>query len=109
MAVQIASALHAAGVFGFKCFLLHSGVDEFPPLDAAEMERDMAELAGFGGLLIVHAEDPALLAPDGPLGPRYSDFVASRPAASEGSAISSAIARGITTTPSRSPTRTSPG
>jgi allantoinase len=24
--------LHDAGVFGFKCFLLHSGVDEFPPL-----------------------------------------------------------------------------
>ena len=24
--------LHEAGVFGFKCFLLHSGVDEFPPL-----------------------------------------------------------------------------
>ena len=22
--------LHDAGVFGFKCFLLHSGVDEFP-------------------------------------------------------------------------------
>ncbi len=26
--------LHEAGVFGFKCFLLPSGVDEFPPLDA---------------------------------------------------------------------------
>lgn len=31
-------ALHDAGVFGFKCFLLHSGVDEFPPLDAQELE-----------------------------------------------------------------------
>ena len=28
--------LHEAGVFGFKCFLLHSGVDEFPPLDPAD-------------------------------------------------------------------------
>src|SRR5436305_11503954 len=27
--------LHEAGVFGFKCFLLPSGVAEFPPLDAA--------------------------------------------------------------------------
>jgi allantoinase len=27
-------ALHDAGVFGFKCFLVHSGVDEFPPLSA---------------------------------------------------------------------------
>ena len=28
--------LHDEGVFGFKCFLLHSGVDEFPHLDAEE-------------------------------------------------------------------------
>jgi allantoinase len=26
--------LHDAGVFGFKCFLVSSGVDEFPPLSA---------------------------------------------------------------------------
>ncbi len=26
--------LWEAGVFGFKCFLSPSGVDEFPPLDA---------------------------------------------------------------------------
>ncbi|MBN9739131.1 allantoinase, partial [Pseudonocardia sp. P1] len=49
--------LHDEGVFGFKCFLLHSGVDEFPPLDADEMERDMAELATFDAVMIVHAED----------------------------------------------------
>ena len=34
--------LHDEGVFGFKCFLLHSGVDEFPHLEADEMEEDMA-------------------------------------------------------------------
>ncbi|MBC7306842.1 MAG: amidohydrolase family protein, partial [Dietzia sp.] len=45
------------GVFGFKCFLLHSGIDEFPPLGPAQMEAAMAEIAAFGGLLIVHAED----------------------------------------------------
>ena len=28
-------ALHEAGVLGFKCFLVDSGVEEFPPLDAA--------------------------------------------------------------------------
>ena len=27
--------LHQAGVVGFKCFLLDSGVPEFPPLDSA--------------------------------------------------------------------------
>ena len=49
--------LHDEGVFGFKCFLLHSGVDEFPHLDADEMEEDMAELKSFDSLMIVHAED----------------------------------------------------
>ena len=49
--------LHDDGVFGFKCFLLHSGVDEFPHLDADEMEKDMAVLAGFDSMMILHAED----------------------------------------------------
>ena len=30
-------ALWDAGVFGFKCFLAPSGVDEFPALDAAQL------------------------------------------------------------------------
>ena len=49
--------LYDAGVFGFKCFLLHSGVDEFPPLDPAQLEAAMREIATFDGLMIVHAED----------------------------------------------------
>src|SRR6478735_11317074 len=49
--------LHDAGVFGFKCFLLHSGVDEFPPLSAPELRAALAEAATFDGLVIVHAED----------------------------------------------------
>src|SRR3954468_5693333 len=49
--------LHDAGVFGYKCFLLHSGVDEFPPLDHAQLEAAMREIGSFDGLLIVHAED----------------------------------------------------
>ena len=32
-------ALHEAGVFGFKCFLVDSGVDEFPPLDRRRPAR----------------------------------------------------------------------
>ncbi|HEY0377550.1 MAG TPA: amidohydrolase family protein, partial [Pyrinomonadaceae bacterium] len=54
--------LHEAGVFGFKCFLLDSGVPEFPPLSAAELEEHLRKLAGFGGLMIVHAEDPDTIA-----------------------------------------------
>ena len=38
-------SLHDAGVFGFKCFLLHSGVDEFPPLHPANLDAYLATLA----------------------------------------------------------------
>ena len=49
--------LHEAGVVGFKCFLLPSGVPEFPPLDPADLETAMTAIAAFDGLLIAHAED----------------------------------------------------
>ena len=53
--------LHDAGVFGFKCFLVDSGVPEFPPLDADGFAAAMAEMARLGALLIVHAEDAAVI------------------------------------------------
>ena len=54
-------ALHEAGVFGFKCFLVDSGVPEFPPLDGAGLEAAMRQVAELGSLLIVHAEDAAMI------------------------------------------------
>ena len=80
--------LHEAGVFGFKCFLLPSGVDEFPPLEPGEFADAMAEIASFGGLMIVHAEDAELIdaAPQAH-GARYQDFLASRPRAAEDRAV----------------------
>nr|WP_309081673.1 allantoinase AllB [Zhihengliuella sp.] len=86
--------LHDAGVFGFKCFLLHSGVDEFPHLTADEMEEDMAELATFDGLMIVHAEDSTTIdgAPQ-PEGNAYERFLASRPREAENIAIAQVIER----------------
>ncbi|MET8681564.1 allantoinase AllB [Streptomyces sp. NPDC004647] len=85
--------LHDAGAFGFKCFLLHSGVDEFPPLSPPELAEAMGEIASFDGLLIVHAEDPHLIesAPQ-QAGPRYADFLASRPREAENTAIEGLIA-----------------
>jgi allantoinase len=85
--------LHDAGVFGFKCFLSPSGVDEFPPLDQERLAVAMAEIAGFGGLLIVHAEDPGHLdsAPRR-TGVGYADFLASRPRSAENAAIESLVA-----------------
>jgi allantoinase len=84
--------LHEAGVFGFKCFLSPSGVDEFPHLSRTQLGAAMEEIAALGSRIIVHAEDPALLASDGALGRGYDAFLASRPAASEASAIDAVIA-----------------
>ncbi|WUG89611.1 allantoinase AllB [Streptomyces sp. NBC_00454] len=84
--------LHDAGVFGFKCFLSPSGVDEFPELDQEQLANSLAEITGFGGLMIVHAEDPHHLesAPQNP-GPKYADFLASRPEDAENTAIQNLI------------------
>ncbi|HEX3751341.1 MAG TPA: allantoinase AllB [Streptosporangiaceae bacterium] len=83
-------ALHEAGAFGFKCFLLPSGVDEFPPLDEAGLELAMREIASFGGLLIVHAEDGHEVT-DVPPGREYQGFLASRPPAAEQRAIATLL------------------
>ncbi|CAL9390601.1 allantoinase AllB [Streptomyces sp. Tu 3180] len=80
--------LHEAGVFGFKAFLSPSGVDEFPHLDQEQLARSLAEIAAFDGLLIVHAEDPRhLAAAPRHAGPKYADFLASRPRDAEDTAI----------------------
>ena len=86
--------LHDKGVFGFKCFLLHSGVDEFPPLDPDEMEADMAILQKFDSLMIVHAEDSRAIerAPQ-PGGSHYDSFLASRPRGAENLAVGAVIER----------------
>ena len=84
--------LHDAGVFGFKAFLSPSGVDEFPHLSPAQLEAAATEIAGFGGLLVVHAEDPAVLeSSQNAGGTGYRDFVASRPDAAEDAAIARVI------------------
>ena len=84
--------LHDAGVFGFKCFLLHSGVDEFPPLQPANLDAYLATLAAFDGLMIVHAEDSTAIdrAPSAS-GRHYRDFLASRPRTAENLAVAHVI------------------
>jgi allantoinase len=82
-----------AGVYGFKCFLADSGVAEFPPLDGAGLAAAMREIAGFGGLLLVHAEDPDILAAAPAIPSRsFRDFVASRPDEAEVVAIRKVLA-----------------
>lgn len=83
--------LHAAGVYGFKCFLSPSGVDEFGHLDADQLLLAMREVAALGSVLIVHAEDPTFLGEEGALGTAYDAFLRSRPPRSERSAIAAVI------------------
>ena len=84
--------LHDAGVLGFKCFLLHSGVEEFPPLERDQLERAMRELRSFGGLLIVHAEDAhAIERAPAAHGPAYAGFLGSRPRDAENLAVAQVI------------------
>ena len=84
--------LHDAGVFGFKCFLLHSGVDEFPPLDPEGLELALKEIASFGAMMIVHAEDAhAIDRAASPRGDNYIDFLSSRPRGAENLAIAEVI------------------
>ena len=83
--------LWEAGVFGFKCFLVDSGVEEFPALDEALLQKAMEQLASFGGLLLVHAEDPEAMSPCPPGATRYEEFLASRPDAAEVSAVTAVV------------------
>ncbi len=79
-----------AGVLGFKCFLVPSGVDDFPHVAEADLVPAMRRLAARDAVLLAHAELP------GPLGRattaagdprRYGTWLASRPDAAEVEAI----------------------
>lgn len=84
--------LWEAGVFGFKCFLAPSGVDEFPPLDPEQFREHLTEVGRFGGLMIVHAEDARVLETSpSPPSRAYSDFLLSRPHEAETAAIRQVI------------------
>jgi allantoinase len=85
--------LLADGAVGVKCFLLDSGVPEFPPLDDAGLRAALTGLAAVDGLLIAHCEDDDVIAAaPQPAGRSYADFLASRPGAAEETAIGRLIA-----------------
>ena len=77
--------MFAAGVVGFKCFLVPSGVDEFPHVTEDDLRVAMPELSRIDAMLIVHAELP------GPMKAAddtdYEAFLRSRPRAAEDEAI----------------------
>jgi len=88
--VEHLPALHEAGVLGFKCFLLDSGVPEFPPLGPDELEQHLQVVAGLDALMIVHAESGAVVQ-EAPRSRRYADFLASRSPQAEEEAIGQVI------------------
>ena len=81
------AALYDAGVFGFKCFLIDSGVPEFPPLSPSLLSE---ALAAVDALFIVHAEDPSSVSTLDSTR-HYQDFVASRPPSAETHAVSALL------------------
>jgi allantoinase len=83
--------LWSSGVLGFKCFLVPSGVPEFPHVLEPDLDRALPVIARLGAPLLVHAELPAVIdaaAPDRAVNPRsYAAYVASRPVNAEVEAI----------------------
>ena len=49
-------ALIEAGVLGIKCFLVHSGIDEFPNVGEKEMDEAMPVIARYNIPLLAHCE-----------------------------------------------------
>jgi len=90
-------ALVDAGVRGFKCFLVPSGVDEFPAVAESDLRAALPILARRNVPLLVHAESPAVIervarAFQATARPfqgreRYATYLATRPAAAEVAAV----------------------
>jgi allantoinase len=79
--------LAGSGVCGFKAFMVDSGVPEFPALTTEELRRALPLLAEVGLPLLIHAEDSLLLAPMQGDRSVYRNYLDSRPAEAEASAV----------------------
>jgi allantoinase len=85
-------ALSQAGAFGFKCFLVPSGVPEFAHVNEDDLRAALPELAALDTPLLVHAELPGpieestkKLAEADPA--KYKTWLLSRPPGAETKAI----------------------
>ena len=84
------------GALGFKAFLCDSGLPQFPPADDLTLLEGMRRCAALGAIVLVHAENAAIVAElgrraagEGRRGAR--DFADSRPALAELEAIDRAL------------------
>ena len=85
-------ALAAAGVLGFKCFLIHPGIDGFTMVSEEDLRAALPHVARTGLPLLVHAELPGPVdAATEPLAhadwKSYATYLQSRPDEAELSAI----------------------
>jgi len=85
-------AMHEAGAFGFKCFLVPSSVDEFAHVTEGDLRAALPILAALDAPLLVHAELPGpieeatkKLAKADPR--KYKTWLQSRPPSSETKAV----------------------
>jgi len=82
-----------AGAFGFKCFLVPSGVDEFAHVAESDLRAALPQLAARGAPLLAHAELPGPIddaiakLPKGASPKRYATWLAARPHEAEDEAI----------------------
>jgi allantoinase len=85
--------LWEAGVFGFKCFLVPSGVEEFREVGESDLRAALPELAALSAPLLAHAELPGPIEdamgklPKGSPANQYATWLASRPRQAENEAI----------------------
>jgi len=85
--------LWEAGVYGFKCFLVPSGVDEFASVNESDLRAALPELAAMGAPLLAHAELPGPIEdsmaklPKGASPKRHATWLAARPHEAEDEAI----------------------
>ncbi|KAJ6625618.1 hypothetical protein B0H10DRAFT_2313271 [Mycena sp. CBHHK59/15] len=80
-----------AGVRGFKCFLIESGVEEFPCVNEVDLASAMTELQNSPTVLLFHAEfdsSSGVSSQPAPPSTSYATFLDSRPEKLETDAIS---------------------
>lgn len=76
------------GVLGFKAFLTHSGIDEFPNVTEADLRKVMPVIAAHGLPLLVHCELSSGNMDERPGEPVvYENYLSSRPPQWENNAI----------------------
>ena len=84
--------LYQVGAFGFKCFLVPSGVPEFVCVTEADLRAALPELSSMGAVLLAHSELPgpiesAAATLKGADPKKYSTWLQSRPREAENRAI----------------------